>query len=226
MWTPKAGSSDDGLYRLQETTGRTTYEVWMQFLYTLFFSLLPSLMFTYKMIYRAWPAVKTIQVRIHFTGVRILQKHRFGAVSIEYRFRFIWLCSSGLYHFIYGHFLTTDTLKVFPNQKLWWKCLLSAQSTGWCKQVGDRLAYSNDKRDLKSCADIFNIPLSSPHALIDTCHHKAGIQLWSASEVCSNSHQGLHPHWSEQLLVSLNCTSCDPVPFAACQHTSERHLYF
>lgn len=123
MWTPKAGSSDDGLYRLQETTGRTTYEVWMQFLYTLFFSLLPSLMFTYKMIYRAWPAVKTIQVRMHFTGVRILQKHRFGAVSIEYRFRLIWLCSSGLYHFLYGHFLTTDTLKVFPNQKLWWKCL-------------------------------------------------------------------------------------------------------
>lgn len=72
-------------------------------------------------------------------------------------------------------FLTTDTLKVFPNQKLWWKCMLSAQSTGWCQQVGDRLAYSNDKRDLKSCADIFNIPLSSPHTLIDTCHHKAVI---------------------------------------------------
>lgn len=162
MWTPKAGSSDDGLYRLQETTGRTTYEVWMQFLYTLFFSLLPSLMFTYKMIYRAWPAVKTIQVRIHFTGVRILQKHRFGAVSIEYRFRFIWLCSSGLYHFIYGHFLTTDTLKVFPNQKLWWKCLLSAQSTGWCQQVGDRLAYSNDKRDLKFVLTSLTFPCH-PH---------------------------------------------------------------
>lgn len=118
MWTPKAGSSDDGLYPLQETTGRTTYEVWMQFLYTFFFSLLPSLMFTYKMIYRAWPAVKTIQVRIHFTGVRILQKHRFGTVSIEYRFRLIWLCSSGLYHFLYGHFFNHRHPQGVPKPKI------------------------------------------------------------------------------------------------------------